>query len=187
MKIKALAVGTIIIAGLLFAAENAAAQRTSSDVLESHKTVIGPRNPYLADGADALVNGEAERGVELTEKGLEIAKGSFELKAALSNLCAGYLMVDKPDQALEACNRVLEEDPKFWRAYNNRALVYLRLGEYELSENDIQRGQELRPKSKNLELTRAKLLDATDPVVPTVEVDERRSTGDENGDSDTTL
>jgi regulator of sirC expression with transglutaminase-like and TPR domain len=187
MKIKALAAGAIILAGLLLAAENAAAQRTSSDALDSHKQVIGPRNPYLADGADALVRGDIERGVELTEKGLEIAQGSYELKAALSNLCAGYLLVKQPQKALQACNRVLEEDPTFWRAYNNRALVYLELGEFELSEVDIERGQELRPKSKNLELTKAKLLDATDPVVPTVEIDERRSAGDEHGDSDTTL
>lgn len=187
MKIKALAAGTIILGGLLFAADNAAAQRTSSDALESHKTVIGPRNPFLSDGADALVRGDVERGVELTEKGLEIARGSYELKAALSNLCAGYLMVNKPQEALQACNRVLEEDPGFWRAYNNRALVYLELGEFELSEADVRRGQELRPKSKNLELTKAKLLDATDPVVPTVEIDERRSSGVEKADGGTKL
>jgi len=187
MKIKALAVGAIIFAGLLLAAENAAAQRTSSDVLDSHKKVIGPRNPDLSDGADALVRGDFERGVELTEKGLENARGSFELKAALSNLCAGYLMVRKPQEALQACNRVLEEDPNFWRAYNNRALVYLELGEFELSEADILRGQELRPKSKNLELTKAKLLDATDPVVPNVEIDERRGSADEQSDRGTTL
>jgi tetratricopeptide (TPR) repeat protein len=177
MKFRTLAIGTVILAGLLFAAENAAAQRTGSDVLDSHKKVIGPRNPFLSAGADALVNGDAERGVELTEKGLEIAQGSFELKAAWSNLCAGYLLVGKPEQALDACNRVIEEDPGFWRAYNNRALVYLELGEYELAEADVQHGQELRPKSRNLELTRARLLDATDPVVPTVEVDERRNPG----------
>ena len=88
--------------------------------------------------------------------------------------------------ALQACNQVLEEDPKFWRAYNNRALVYLELKRYAESESDIQRGQELRPKSKNLKLTKAKLLDATDPVVPTVEIDERRSAG-EDIDSDSRL
>ena len=115
----------------------------------------------------------------MTEKGLAIAQGAFEHKAALSNLCAGYLLVNKPKQALEACNQVLAEDPDFWRAYNNRALVYMELGRYAESEADIKRGQELRPKSKNLKLTKAKLLDATDPVVPTVEIDERRSAGEE--------
>ena len=124
--------------------------------------------------------------MELTKKGLEVAKGSFEHKAALSNLCAGYLMLEKPQQALQACNQVLEEDPTFWRAYNNRALVYLELGRFDESEADILRGQELRPKSKNLKLTKAKLLDATDPVVPSVEIDERRSAG-QDIDPDTKL
>lgn len=187
MKIKVLGVCIVIAAGLLLAAENAAAQRSGGNSLESHKQVIGPRNPFLADGAEALVSGDAERGVELTEKGLAVAQGSFELKAALSNLCAGYLMLKQPQKALEACNRVLAEDSKFWRAYNNRALVYLELGRYEESEADIQRGQELRPKSKNLKLTKAKLLDATDPVVPSVEIDERRSAGEEHANGNTSL
>jgi tetratricopeptide (TPR) repeat protein len=186
MKIKVLTIGTLALATLLLLVWSSAGAQGVGGTLDSQKTVIGPRNPFLADGADALVNGDAERGIELTEKGLAYAKGSFEQKAALSNLCAGYLMVNKPEKALNACNRVLEEDPEFWRAYNNRALVYLELGRFAESEADVKRGQELRPKSKNLKLTRAKLLDATDPVVPSVEIDERRSAG-EDFESDTKL
>lgn len=178
MKIKVLSIWTIMVAAaLLLAAATAAAQAGAT--LEGHKTVIGPRNHFLADGADALVNGYVQKGVELTEKGLAIAQGNYEHKAALSNLCAGYLMIDKPQEALKACNEVLELDPKFWRAYNNRALVLMELGRFEESEADVRRGQELRPKSKNLRLTKAKLLDATDPVEPTVVIDERRSVAEE--------
>jgi tetratricopeptide (TPR) repeat protein len=180
MKIKVFGVCCIIAAGLLLAAENAAADSPGGQSLDKHKRVIGPRNPFLSDGANALLAGDAERGVALTEKGLAVANGSFEHKAALSNLCAGYLMLKQPQKALQACNDVLAEDPKFWRAYNNRALVYLELGRFEESEADVQRGQALRPKSKNLKLTKAKLLDATDPVVPSVEIDERRSIEDED-------
>ena len=179
MKIKALTIGTFALATLLLLVWSSAGAQGFGGTLESQKTVIGPRNPFLSDGADALVNGDAKRGVELTEQGLAVAKGSYEVKAALSNLCAGYLMANQPQKALDACNRVIKDDPDFWRAYNNRALVYLELGRYEESEADIQRGQELRPKSKNLKLTKAKLLDATDPVVPSVEIDERRSAGED--------
>ena len=177
----------MIIAGLLLAAQNAVAQRTGADSPENSKTVIGPRNPFLAEGADALLRGDAELGVKLTEKGLAIAQGRVEHKAALSNLCAGYLLVKQPEKALRACNDVLELDPDFWRAYNNRALVYLELGEFEKSRADVRRGQELRPTSKNLKLTRGMLLDATDPVVPTVEVDERRKADEDGGGGDGSL
>lgn len=186
MKIKLLSIWTVVLAaGLFLLATTAAAQGGAT--LENHKTVIGPRNHFLADGAEALVNGHAQKGVELTEKGLAIAQGTFEHKAALSNLCAGYLMVNKPKDALKACNEVLELDPKFWRAYNNRALVLMELGRLEESEADVMRGQELRPKSKNLRLTKAKLLDVTNPVEPTVEIDERRSAGEEDVVSDESL
>lgn len=178
MKMKVLSIWTVMLAaGLLLVATTAAAQ--GGKTLDNHKSVIGPRNHFLADGAEALVRGDAKTGVELTEKGLAIAQGNYEHKAALSNLCAGYLMVNKPQDALKACNEVLELDPKFWRAYNNRALVLMELGRLEESEADVTRGQELRPKSKNLKLTKAKLLDVTDPVEPTVEIDERRSAGEE--------
>jgi tetratricopeptide (TPR) repeat protein len=178
MKIKLISIWAVVLAAaLLLVATTAAAQGGAT--LESHKSVIGPRNPFLADGAEALVHGNGQKGVELTKKGLAVAQGKFEHKAGLSNLCAGYLMINKPQDALKACNEVIEMDPKFWRAYNNRALVLMELGRFEESEADVQRGQELRPKSKNLRLTKAKLLDATNPVEPTVEIDERRSAGEE--------
>ena len=184
MKNKILFVSTLALSIVLLLASGTAAAGGGGSSLEAHKSVIGPRNPYLSDGADALVNGYIKKGIDLTEKGLEYAQGEYEHKAALSNLCAGYLMVNQPQKALQACNAVLEMDPKFWRAYNNRALVYLELARFEDSEADIQRGQELRPKSRNLKLTKAKLLDATDPVEPTVIIDERRSAVGDNAEVD---
>ena len=184
MKIKLVhIVMTFAAAGLLLASGIVAAQR-SGESSEGNKTIIGPRNHFLAEGADALTGGDAERGVALTEKGLAIAQGAFEEKAALSNLCAGYMMLGKLQKALDACDRVVAIDPDFWRAYNNRALVLIELGRFEESEADIARGQALRPTSKKLKLTRGRLLDATDPVEPTVEIDDRRdaSRGSSDGD-----
>ena len=184
MKIKLVhIVMTFAAAGLLLASGTVAAQR-SGESSEGNKTIIGPRNHFLAEGAEALTGGDAERGVALTEKGLAIAQGAFEEKAALSNLCAGYMMLGKLQKALDACDKVVAIDPDFWRAYNNRALVLIELGRFEESEADIARGQALRPTSKKLKLTRGRLLDATDPVEPTVEIDDRRdaSRGSSDGD-----
>ena len=159
----------LAIVALLSSGPQLAAQETS-------KSVIGPRNIYLSDGADALFAGDGEEGVSLTLMALEFAHGSRETKFAHANLCAGYTMIDEPLTALEHCNWVLERDPDYWRAYNNRAIVYLKLGRYEESEADVARGQALRPGSEKLKTVKGMLLDETDPVTETIEIDERRST-----------
>jgi tetratricopeptide (TPR) repeat protein len=151
---------------------------------EPGKTVVGPRNVYLADGADALFAGDGEEGVRLTLKALAVAHGPRETKHAHANLCAGYAMIDKPLTALEHCNWVIENDPNFWRAYNNRAIVYLKLGRYEESEADIARGQALRPGSDKLKTVKGMLLDKTDPVTEAIEIDERRSAMDDGSDAE---
>ena len=151
---------------------------------EESKTVIGPRNVALAEGAEALMAKDGEEGVRLTLIGLNIAQGYKEKKAALSNLCAGYLMIDQPHTALQYCNEALEQFPDFWRAYNNRALVYLRLDRFEESEADIRRGQELRPGAETLKIAKGMLLDETDPVRSNVEIDERRKALSDDRDAD---
>lgn len=162
---------------LLSSSPQLAAQDTS-------KSVVGPRNIYLSDGADALLAGDGEEGVRLTLKALEFAHGSREKKYAHANLCAGYAMLDEPLTALEHCNWVLERDPDYWRAYNNRAIVYLKLGRYEESEADVARGQALRPDSEKLKTVKGMLLDETDPVTESIEIDERRSTTNDGEDAD---
>jgi tetratricopeptide (TPR) repeat protein len=166
----------LVVALLLLSWSQLAAQNEA-------KTVIGPRNPYLAEGADALLAGNGEDGVRLTLQGLGFAQGDYEHKIAHANLCAAYAMLSQPEKALQHCDWVLERFPHHWQAYNNRALAYMQLGRYEDSAADIERGQELSPRSKKLKIAKSMLLDQTDPVVPTVEIDERRSAVDDALDS----
>lgn len=185
MKLKVVAIWSVTLAvGLLFASAAAEAQKPVGGPIDGPKSVIGPRNPHLAHGADALLSGDYERGVELTRKGLVIAQGRQEHKTGLSNLCAGYYLIGNLAAALDACNELIELDPNFWRGYNNRALVLMEMGRYEESAADVEKGIELRPYAKKLQLTRAKLLDATNPVEPTVEVDDRRNAVDQGGDGE---
>ena len=128
------------------------------------RTVIGPSNPLLSDGADALFAGDGELGVRLTLQGLEVAKGNQEVRIGHSNLCAGYTMVHRAEEALPHCDWVLQRYPNDWRAYNNRALAYLQLGRYEEAEADIRRGQEISPNAHKLKLTRGLLLEAKRPA-----------------------
>lgn len=185
MKLKVVAIWSATLAvGLLFASAAADADRQVGAPIEGPKTVIGPRNLFLAQGADALFAGDYEKGVELTRKGLASAQGRQEHKTGLTNLCAGYYMMGELVAALDACNEVVDLDPNFWRGYNNRALVLMELGRYEESAADIEKGIELRPYAKKLQLTRAKLLDATNPVEPTVEIDDRRKAVDAGADGE---
>lgn len=143
------------------------------------KTVIGPRNINLSDGAQALMAGDGEEGVRLTLLGLEAAHGTREAKAGHANLCAGYLLIDKPLEALEHCDWVLERDSTHWKTYNNRALVNMRLGRLEESEEDIRKGQALNPGSTTLKIVKGMYRDKTEPVTPHIEIDDRRdATGD---------
>lgn len=146
---------------------------------EESKTVIGPENIFLADGARALIARDGEEGVRLTLIGLKRAQGTRQEKIGHSNLCAGYLLLNQLETALEHCNWVLELDPMHWRTYNNRALVYMRLERYDEAEADIQKGQAIRPGSEKLKTVKGMYLDETQPVTPNIEVDERRAIDEE--------
>ena len=176
MKIRQIGYWILLVAAfLLLAGPELAADDES-------KTVIGPRNVLLADGASALLAGDGVEGVRLTLRGLEMAQGQLERKMGHSNLCAGYVYINKPLTALPHCNWVLERYPTHWRTYNNRALAYLRLERFEESEADIARGQELSPSSKKLKISKGMLLDETDPVRTNVEIDERRGAMEDGSD-----
>jgi tetratricopeptide (TPR) repeat protein len=159
---------------ILLAMTVAAAVQVVADESGESKTVIGPRNVFLSDGADALLVNDALEGVPLTLKGLEFAHGQREKKIAHSNLCAGFLMLNQPETALEHCNWVLERDPYHWRSYNNRALVYLRLERYDESQADIEKGQELNPRSEKLKEVKGIYLDTVEPVDEKIIIDDRR-------------
>ena len=152
-----------------------AAVQVYADVEAESKTVIGPRNLYLYDGANALMAGDPEKGVPLTLKGLEFAQGLREKKIAHANLCAGFLLLGQAETALQHCDWVLERDPDHWRSYNNRALVYLRLQRFDESEADIRKGQELNPRSEKLKEVKGMYLDEVQPVDEEITIDDRRN------------
>ena len=142
---------------------------------EENKVVIGPRNLDLTDGAQELLAGNAREGIELTLRGLQSALGKREKEAALSNLCAGYIMIDKLDSALMYCNMLLLSNDRHWRGYNNRALIYVMLKEYEKAEKDLAMGQEINPNARTLKMVKGMFLDATHPVSPNIIIDDRKT------------
>jgi tetratricopeptide (TPR) repeat protein len=144
------------------------------------KTVIGPSNPDLHEGAQQLLRGNGEQGVELTLRGLKFAQGAREEEAALSNLCAGYIMLKQYDEALKYCDLLLARNDQSWRGYNNRAVIYINTKQYDKAHSDLTRGEELNPGARTLRIARAMYLDAVEPVVPEVEIDDRQLDDDED-------
>lgn len=142
---------------------------------EESKVVIGPRNPDLTEGAQELLAGNAEDGVELTLRGLQYAQGKREKEAALSNLCAGYIMIDDLDSALMYCNMLLLDNERHWRGLNNRALIYVLQKEYEKAEKDISIAQEVNPNARTVKVVKGMLLDKTQPVESNIIIDDRKT------------
>ena len=134
---------------------------------------IGSSNADLYEGARALQAGRHEEGIALTLKGLESANSRKEEEVALSNLCAGYTNMGDYDSAIRYCNIVLQRNDQLWRPYNSLALIYIRTEQYDKAEAALARGEALNPGAQSLKIARALFLDATQPVRPDIEIDDR--------------
>ena len=120
----------------------------------SSNTVIGP-NVMLADGAQALMRGDWERGVQLTQMGLTFAISQQDRASGLANLCAGFAALKQYQRALEHCDQSIALVNDNWRTWQNRAAANLGLGKIEESLSDIQRGLQINPDSDSLQKTLA--------------------------------
>jgi tetratricopeptide (TPR) repeat protein len=146
-------------------------------------TTLGTRNVPLRDGARALIAGRNETGVQLTLQGLELAQGKREEEAALSNLCAGYIQLEKYREAQKYCDMLLKRNENSWRGYNNRAVIFIQTKQYDKADEDLTRGEELNPGAHTLKVARAMYRDAVYPVRPEVEIDDRKKTKNEQPDA----
>jgi tetratricopeptide (TPR) repeat protein len=114
------------------------------------KTVIGATNLLLAEGAAALEQGRADDGIRLTLEGLKLTSTQSEIAAGHANLCAGYAMLKRWDEAHVHCNTSIQLDATNWRAFNNRSAVFVAKGLYDLAIADVLTGLKLAPESSTL-------------------------------------
>jgi len=136
--------------------------------------VIGYTNPDLAKGARLLLAGRNEEGVRLTLLGLEAASGKREEELALSNLCAGYTNLGDFETALKFCDIALQRNDKLWRVHNSKAFIYIYTKQYDQAERELLKGEAINRDAHSMKIARAMYLDATNPVLPEVEIDDRR-------------
>ena len=147
----------------------------SSCWAEEPRFVIGSANSDLAAGARALLGGRNEKGIKLTLSGLKKANGKKEEEVALSNLCAGYTNLGNYETALKYCDILLQRNDKMWRAYNSKALIYIYTKQYEKAEQELIKGEVLNPGADSKKIARALYFDATNPVAPEIEIDDRKT------------
>lgn len=141
---------------------------------QESKTVLGPSNPELSEGAEALLAGDAEKGVRLSLIGLQREGSRRDRLTGMSNLCAGYIMLEQLETAVSYCSRVLDEDDRHWRAYSNRALAYLKMNRLAEADQDLRKAEAIAPAARNVKVVRSMLRDRTDPVAPSIVIDDRR-------------
>ena len=82
----------------------------------------------LADGAEALMHGDWQRGIQLTQMGLTFAVSQQDRASALANLCAGFAALKQYQRALEHCDQSIALVDDNWRTWQNRAAANLGLG-----------------------------------------------------------
>ena len=116
---------------------------------QESKTILGPANQPLHDGAQALMARDADEGVRLTLLGLQQARNADERNTARANLCAGYALLEQYAVALAYCDEVLAEDERNWRALSNRALIYIKLQRFAEADSDLTRGEAIDANGRN--------------------------------------
>jgi tetratricopeptide (TPR) repeat protein len=121
----AMLAGALLVPGMVSAADRLPASQSA--------TILGPTNPWLSEGSQALEAGRFEEGVRLTLAGLELPTSAHDQAAGHSNICAGYAALKRWTDALEHCNRALELDNTNWRTYNNRAGRVRRAQDFDLA------------------------------------------------------
>jgi tetratricopeptide (TPR) repeat protein len=143
MRLSAPALGMLVVASWL-------SQPAHTEDQANSTTVLGPSNTLLADGAAALEDGHIEEGLRLTLEGLKAPSPTRDTAAGHANACAGFVLLQQWEDALDHCNKALGLDTSNWRAYNNRAAVYVAKGLYELAVRDIEAGLQIAPQSRTL-------------------------------------
>ena len=141
---------------------------------EEPRFQIGSSNPELYEGAKALYAGRHDKGIRLTLKGLESATDDRQEEIALSNLCAGYTNMGDYESALKYCDILLQRNDRLWRPYNSLALIYIETKQYDKAEEALAKAEAINPRASTVKIARALFLDATQPVRPDIEIDDRK-------------
>ncbi len=68
----------------------------------------------------------------------------------------------------------MSSDPRI-RTFNSKALIFIHTKQYKKAEQELIKGEALNPDAYSMKIARALYLDATNPVAPEIEIDDRKT------------
>ena len=118
------------------------------------RTVLGQGNEYLSAGANAILAGQYDDGIRLTNLGLKRSPTATEKAAALSNLCAAHAAKGEPDLAIKYCTESIAINEHSWRPYSNRSYAFFLKGMYAEAQADLNIAASMSPEARQVRTIR---------------------------------
>lgn len=153
---KVLAVSAVLIAGsgTVANAQNAADPWTGavagSNIQMPGDTSLKSIRKLLNEGKiDRAVN-QAKRNVASYERDRRSGKTSTLKYDAYNALCIALSAQQNHQEAIEACDQAIEDDPKRWMAYNSRGTANFRMGNFSAALDDYNLALENSPGTSNI-------------------------------------
>jgi len=119
--------------------------------LASQMVLGNPGLTALNSGARAIDRNDIAEGMELTQQALDSEMLMlYQTAKAHNNMCVAYFKLKLYEEALKHCNTAISISQSNWAYYNNRAGVYLGLGQVEEAMADYEKALDLNPGSDKL-------------------------------------
>ncbi len=99
--------------------------------------------PTEVRGTAEIENGDTSAGIAKSLGAVNSPRAAVRA-AAFANLCIGYAQQGEYAEALEYCDKSVDENTHVWKALVNRGAVNYLLGNYTSSVNDLRRAVDLR-------------------------------------------
>ena len=106
--------------------------------------------PEIAEGGRLINEGKIEEGMKLIRRVLDHDLPSDARAFAYTNLCGGYLELNKYTKAIRTCRRAIKRNSRIWQALSNRGVARFELGRFDGAVEDFRRAIKLDPENEAL-------------------------------------
>jgi Flp pilus assembly protein TadD len=104
----------------------------------------------IKQGKQALRDGRLEEAIRIYTVALDGRLSASDVQIAHNDLCVAYYLNRDFDVALGQCDQAIRLTSNEWVSYNNRANIYLAMGEVDRAMRDYEKALELSPQSEVL-------------------------------------